>query len=107
MKYEKSNNRNPIDVSKENLGYDIKSENEDEHRYIEVKARASDGNILLTNNEWLMAQRLKDEFWLYVVTQASTDNPKLHLIQYPAEKLDPKIIESVRYNVTDWKDVAE
>ena len=107
MKYEKSKNRNPIDVSKENLGYDIKSENEDEHRYIEVKARAGDGSILLTNNEWLMAQRLKEEFWLYVVTQASTDKPKLHLIQNPAEKLDPELIQSIRHNVTNWKDVVE
>ncbi|MGQ9571425.1 MAG: DUF3883 domain-containing protein, partial [Thermodesulfovibrionales bacterium] len=66
-----------------------------------------EGSIALTPNEWLMAQRLKDEYWLYIVTNAST-NPELYLIQNPASKLSPdKEIDIVRYIVKDWKDKAE
>ncbi len=108
MEYEQKNGRFPEDVSLHNLGYDIRSRDEKmNYRYIEVKARAKEGAIALTPNEWLMAQRLKDEYWLYVVTNA-TSNPELYLIQNPAAKLEPdKEIDIVRYIVKDWKEKAE
>ena len=57
MRFEKDAGRNPEDVSKENLGFDIRSKSKDgEIRYIEVKARASIGSIALTQNEWFNAQ---------------------------------------------------
>jgi hypothetical protein len=37
-----------------------------------MKARARTGAIVLTPNEWLMAQRLGGEYWLYVVEHAAT-----------------------------------
>ncbi len=75
-------------------------------RYIEVKARAGSGAIALTPNEWLMAQRLGGEYWLYVVEQAATA-PQLHRIQDPAAKLQPdEVIEVVRYVIRDWKAAA-
>jgi len=47
----------PEDVSLQNLGFDIRSRGPDgSYRYIEVKARAREGKIALTPNEWLMAQ---------------------------------------------------
>jgi hypothetical protein len=76
-------------------------------RYIEVKARARDGAVSLTPNEWLMAQRLKEEYWLYVVTNA-VSSPELYLIQNPAARLEPdKEIDIVRYVVKNWKEKAE
>jgi len=108
MDYEINQGRNPEDVSLKNLGYDIHSTNdtESEHRYIEVKARAQEGAILLTQNEWFMAQRLKDEYWLYIVSNAKT-HPELFLIQNPAAKLQPaEVIETVRYVVKDWNKEA-
>ena len=61
----------------------------------------------MTPNEWLMAHRLKDEYWLYVVVNAKT-NPELYTIQNPAEKLRPEeVVEIVRYVVKDWKDFAK
>jgi hypothetical protein len=99
MEYETERGRKPEDVSLKNLGYDIHSisDTESEHRYIEVKASAKEGGILLTQNEWFMAQRLKDEYWLYIVSNAIS-NPKLFLIQNPAAKLQPaEVIETVRY----------
>lgn len=108
MEYEINASRNPQDVSSENLGFDIKSkENEQSFRYIEVKARAGTGKIALTPNEWLMAKRLSEEYWLYVVENAKT-NPQLYIIHNPAEVLEPnEEIEIVRYVIKDWKGKAE
>lgn len=101
MKFEKDNNREPTDVSKENLGFDIRSiDKEGTARYIEVKARAANAEVALTQNEWFKAKRFKDDYYLYAVMSASTD-PKLYIIQNPAEKLEPEQkIEVVRYVIS-------
>jgi len=109
MDYEREHGRSPEDVSAHNLGYDIRSlaplqgEGRGEGvRYIEVKARATTGAIVLTPNEWLMAQRLGNEYWLYIVENAKTE-PRLHTIQNPAAKLQPEeIVEIVRYVIKGW-----
>lgn len=107
MRYEREQGRQPEDVSAENLGFDIRSTGSDGTvRYIEVKAHAATGAIVLTPNEWLMAQRLGKEYWLYVVEQAAT-NPQLYTIQDPAAKFEPEeVVETVRYVVKDWKEAA-
>ncbi|BDQ01544.1 helicase-related protein [Ignavibacterium sp.] len=101
MNYELSNGRTPTDVSKENLGFDIRSINQDGSvRYIEVKARAGIGDIALTQNEWFKAKRFKDDYYLYAVLNTST-TPGLYIIQNPAEKLNAdEKIEVVRYVVS-------
>ncbi|MFZ2070417.1 MAG: DUF3883 domain-containing protein [Halobacteriota archaeon] len=108
MDYESSHDRTPEDVSSQNLGYDIRSQDDKEnYRYMEVKARAKEGAVALTPNEWLMAQRLKDEYWLYVVVNAAS-NPELYVIQNPALQLKPEEAMSiVRYIVKDWKEKAK
>ena len=115
MEYERSNGRDPQDVSAENLGYDIRSldsppgqadDGDGTVRYIEVKARAETGPIAMTPNEWFMAQRLTKEYWLYVVENAAS-NPKLYTIPDPAAKLEPEeVVGVVRYLVKDWKEHA-
>jgi hypothetical protein len=103
LQYERKHGRNPEDVSAHNLGYDIRSTSPlGEVRYIEVKARATTGAIVLTPNEWLMAQRFGEEYWLYIVEHAAS-NPQLHTIQNPAAKLHAQqVVETVRYVITDW-----
>ena len=107
MDYERSEGREPEDVSAQNLGYDIRSTGTDgKIRCIEVKARATTGPIVLTPNEWVMAQRLKEEAWLYIVENAAT-TPELYPIQNPAANLQPtEEIEIVRYVIWDWKEQA-
>jgi len=107
MRHEHSEGRTPEDLSKQNLGFDIRSTAPDGSvRYIEVKARARTGAIALTPNEWLMAQRLGSDYWLYVVENAASE-PVLHRIHDPAAKLRPQeVVEIVRYVVTDWKQSA-
>jgi hypothetical protein len=108
MEYEREKGRLPEDVSTQNLGYDIRSTSlSGEVRYIEVKARATTGAIVLTPNEWLMAQRLGNEYWLYVVENAATQ-PRLRIIQNPAAKLQPEeVVEIVRYVIKNWQGASD
>jgi hypothetical protein len=81
----------PEDVHKDNLGFDIRSTKYGEEgtfediRYIEVKARAQDGSIRLSANEWKKAKRFQEKYWLYVVSFAGTSKPKLEKFQNPVK----------------------
>ncbi len=55
MEYERTQEREPEDVSKENPGFDIRSKGDGGTRYIEVKARKDEGQVALTLNEWFKA----------------------------------------------------
>ena len=59
---------------------------------IEVKGRAQSGDIDISSNEWSAACNLRERFWLYVVFDCATANPRLVRI------VDPwgKIIASAR-----------
>jgi len=78
------------DVSRESHGgFDLRSTRvrEDgglEVRYIEVKARSRTGSVELTANEWKRARHFGDSYFLYIVTDARTNEPKLQRIQNPA-----------------------
>ncbi|PLV56042.1 helicase-related protein [Thermotoga sp. SG1] len=107
MEYERMNGRTPEDVSKENLGFDIRSKDErtGEVRYIEVKARSGEGEVALTPNEWFKAKRFKDQYYLYVVANAAA-NPTLYIVQNPADRLSAKEkVEIVRFIIPleEWK----
>ena len=104
MEYERRHGRIPEDVSKENIGFDIRSKGDGEERYIEVKARAGEGSVELTFNEWMMARRFKDKYWLYVVSNAATV-PTLTVVRNPAEVLKTIKKVEVRYIVPEkeWK----
>jgi len=109
MEYEKFCGRNPEDVSKENLGYDIRSKGKGEIRYIEVKARADTGDILLTPNEWFKARRFKNDYWLYIV-ENTAKNPSLYIIQNPWDNLKvSEKVEVIRFvvDMNEWKSKGE
>jgi len=108
IEYEKIQSRFPEDVSAQNLGFDIRSsDSQGNCRYIEVKSKAHEGSVALTPNEWLMAQRLKEEYWLYIVVNA-VEKPELYLINNPADKLKPsEEIDIVRYVIKNWQEKAE
>jgi hypothetical protein len=99
MRYEKDAGRTPEDVSKENLGFDIRSKDSTGNfRYIEVKARSKVGSVALTQNEWFKAQRLGNDFYLYVVWNAANENASPRIIQNPALNLTvQERVEVVRY----------
>ncbi|MFC1993474.1 DUF3883 domain-containing protein, partial [Chloroflexota bacterium] len=105
MEFERKNNRTPEDVSAQNLGFDIRSKDQvGLVRYIEVKARSSNGAVALTQNEWFKAKRFKDEYYLYAVMSTAI-KPQLYIIRNPAENLEPEEkIEVVRY-VIPFKEI--
>jgi superfamily II DNA or RNA helicase len=79
MEHERRQGRQVYDVSEKNLGYDVTSLDvaSGELRLIEVKGLgASTGTVLLTPNERRVAEDRRDCFWLYVVTNCSS-NPEL------------------------------
>lgn len=87
MEYELSQGWKPEDVSANNEGYDIRSMNfEYLKRYIEVKGRSVDGNIMVSENEFNRLSQLGDSAWLYIVTHCKS-NPELFRIQNPAKNL--------------------
>ena len=94
------------DVSGEFRGYDIESFD----RVIEVKSFKSTGKVVLSSNEWIVASRLKDYYWLYVVENALS-KPRITLIQDPANTLKevvrrvPKI--EYQYEIDEWKKFAK
>jgi superfamily II DNA or RNA helicase len=110
MACERQAGRRPEDVSQENLGFDIRSWGQDGSiRYIEVKGRAGIGAVWLTPNEWQIAQRFAQGYWLYIVVNATTD-PQLKRIEDPVHTL--RLVEEkeiVRYivSVESWQEAAE
>ena len=97
-KYEAAQGRKAVSVEEENCGWDLTSLKGGEvARYIEVKGRAGVGDVALTPNEWIKAQRFGDQYWLYIVTDCRTE-PKLHRIRNPAANLTPREeVSVVRY----------
>ena len=102
MHYEREHGRIPEDVAAENLGFDVRStDTAGVKRYIEVKARAGYGAVVLTQNEWFKAHQFKSDYFLYVVLSAATQKPELYIIQNPAEQTQPQEkIETVRYQIS-------
>jgi len=98
------------DVQNEDRGYDLVSYGPaGELRYIEVKGRAGVGAVELSANEWLKAEQLGPDYWLYIVT-AAVQSPQLYLVQDPAHRLQREdVVPQVRYRVTTegWGRVAE
>ena len=79
-------------MESENRGFDLiskrKQDGQDEQdiltevRFIEVKGRAGIGEVALSSNEYKTAERLKNDYWLYVVYNCAT-KPEVHVIQDP------------------------
>jgi superfamily II DNA or RNA helicase len=100
-------------VEQDNRGFDLISRKPHPHddqtftevRFIEVKGRAHVGEVALSSNEYKTAQRLGDDFWLYVVFNCATA-PELHVIQDPA-RLGWKPVVRVEHYHLSAGDVVE
>ena len=93
-------------VEDENRGFDLisrKPHPEDpqtaiEVRFIEVKGRSHIGEIALTTNEYKTAERLKKDFWLYVVFNCASTT-EIHLIRNPAKLGWKPLIKIEHYHI--------
>ena len=79
-------------VESENRGFDLISRRPHpddpktfvEVRFIEVKGRAGVGVVALSQNEYRTAERLKNDYWLYVAFNCA-GTPQLHTIRDPSQ----------------------
>ncbi|MEW6381839.1 MAG: DUF3883 domain-containing protein [bacterium] len=93
-------------VENEDRGFDLISRKlhpEDpktatEVRFIEVKGRAAVGDVAMTTNEYKTAQRLREDYWLYVVFNCA-DMPEVHTIQDPVRLGWQPLVKIEHYHV--------
>jgi hypothetical protein len=109
IKYEERRGWRVESVEKENRGFDLISrrphpedpETAVEVRFIEVKGRAGIGEVALTSNEYRTAERLRKDYWLYVVYNCGS-NPELHAVPDPA-RLEWKPLVKIEHYHLDAK----
>jgi SNF2 family DNA or RNA helicase len=92
----------------DNPGFDLESRRHgEEPRAIEVKGRASIGQIELTENEWVRACNLRQRYWLYAVYDCASSHPRLLRVQDPFNKLIVKGKGGVVIDETEVFQAAE
>lgn len=104
--YERARGWQVESVEKDNRGFDLisrKPHPEDpqtaiEVRFIEVKGRAAVGEVALTTNEYKTAERLTQDYWLYVVFNCDT-TPEVHIIQDPVRLGWKPLVKIEHYHV--------
>ena len=104
--YEEAAGRVVESVESDNRGFDLISRRmhpEDPQtaidvRFIEVKGRAHIGEIALTSNEYKTAQRLKNDYWLYVVFNCATA-PSINILRNPAQLDWQPIVQVEHYRL--------
>ena len=67
---------------------------------IEVKGRRGWSGVELTDNEWSKAINLRGDYWLYVVFDCATPNPRLVRVRDPFAKLLFKTRELMTHTVS-------
>ena len=91
------------DVSRNDCGYDIESFGK---RCIEVKSFTNTGIPALTNNEWDRAEKIGDDYYLYVIEDVFGKRD-LTIIQNPYKMFSGEIIKKeiidYRYEIQNWK----
>jgi superfamily II DNA or RNA helicase len=105
-KYEEARGWRVESVEEENRGFDLisrKPHPEDPQtaigvRFIEVKGRSQIAEVALTTNEYKTAERLKQDYWLYVVFNCASE-PEVHLVQDPARLGWKPIVKVEHYHV--------
>jgi superfamily II DNA or RNA helicase len=93
-------------VEADNRGFDLISRRphpEDpqtaiEVRFIEVKGRVAVGEVALTTNEYRTAQRLRKDYWLYVVFNCGS-KPDVNIVQDPSTLDWEPLVKIEHYHV--------
>lgn len=98
LRYEELNGRIPKEQEHLNPGFDILSTDKyDNVYYIEVKGLSgtweTPNPAQLTRMEFEKAREYGENYWLYIVENATSTEPQLHIIQDPANKADRYLID--------------
>lgn len=105
--YEEAHGYTVQSVEEENRGFDLisrKPHPEDpltaiDVKFIEVKGRSSIGEVALSYNEYKTAQRLKKDFYLYVVFNCAT-SPEIFIIRDPAQLGWQPVVKIEHYSIS-------
>lgn len=105
-KYEEEQGWVVESVEKDNRGFDLISRKPHPHddktfievKFIEVKGRATIGEIAVTSNEYKTAERLHKDYWLYVVYNCAS-KPEIHRIQDPVRLGWEALVKVEHYHV--------
>ena len=104
IEYELKHGRNAVSMPHDNPGYDVRSEHPDgEVRFIEVKGTAvrwGEQGVAISSRQYFEAQQQRENFWLYVVDQATTA-PQVHAIQDPVSMIDQYFFDD------GWRVISE
>jgi len=106
IRYEEARGWVVESVEKDNRGFDLISRKPHPHdektftdvRFIEVKGRSGVGEVALSANEYKTAERLKQDYWLYVVFNCGA-TPELHAVQDPSRLGWKPVIQVAHYHV--------
>lgn len=106
VSWERKAGRDAKRLGGNNPGYDIESKASDgsETRYIEVKSIAGTWGgegVRLSSTQFEYAERQGNNYWLYVVENAKTNNPIIHRIQNPAAHISSFCFDC------GWREIAE
>ncbi|MDD9873628.1 MAG: helicase-related protein [Deltaproteobacteria bacterium] len=94
-------------------GFDLRSRQPQQpsERLIEVKGRAGEGGVELSENEWSRACNLRGSYWLYVVFDCATPRPRLLRIQDPFRRLllgaSERTRDAVSFSAARLREAAE
>jgi len=101
MRHEREHGREPESVEAENRGFDLLSRDPTTSlvRFIEVKGRAGTDAVALTANEFRTAERLREDYWLYVVFDCAR-TPRLVLVHDPARLAWEPVVQVAHYEAT-------
>lgn len=106
LDFERDCRRMPTEKDHYHKGYDIESLDEaGSKRYIEVKSLSGDWGTRnaagLTKPQFDAARELGDQFWLYVVERATSENFQIYCIQNPANRVNQYLFDD------GWQVLAE
>lgn len=107
IEYERARGWEVESVESENRGFDLisrKPHPEDAQtaidvRFIEVKGRAGVGEVALSANEYKTAERLKEDFWLYVIFNCAS-TLEIHIIRDPVRLGWQQVVAVEHYRVS-------
>jgi superfamily II DNA or RNA helicase len=106
IRYEEARGWVVESVETDNRGFDLISRKPHPHdektftdvRFIEVKGRSGVGEVALSANEYKTAERLKQDYWLYVVFNCGA-TPELHAVQDPSRLGWKPVVQVAHYHV--------
>ena len=92
------------DVSDRDTGYDVESFG---GKCIEVKSFKTTGSPKITSHEWETACRMENDYWLYIVENALSENPTIHEFKNPFDRFKDSVkkerVIEYRYIIENWK----